>query len=188
MNTIGTKIFDIRKRKGLSQVELSDLSKINLRTLQRIEKGITEPHGNTLKNLCQVLDVKIEDILDYNKTHDLKFIKYFHLSVLTFMILPVGNVILPLILWRKKRDKIVYMEEQGINLLNFQILWTLICNGLLLLFTIFRVQHWSNGMFFLYLTGLLYLINILYPITISFLISKGRVRNYYYSGIKFIKN
>jgi transcriptional regulator with XRE-family HTH domain len=188
MNTIGDKIFEIRKRKGLSQVELSDLSKINLRTLQRIEKGVTVPHGNTLKNLCLALGVTIEDILDYQKTDDLKFIKLFHLSVLTFMILPVGNVILPLILWRKKRDKIVYMDEQGINLLNFQILWTLICNVLLLLFTIFRVQHWSNGMFFLYLTGLFYLINILYPITISFLISKGRVRNYYYSWIKFIKN
>lgn len=188
MNLIGTKIFEIRKRKGLFQVELSDLSKINLRTLQRIEKGVTIPHGNTLKNLCQVLGVEIEDIFDYHKTDDLKFIKFFHLSVLTFIILPVGNVILPLILWRKKRDKIVYLDEQGINLLNFQILWTLICNVLLLMFTIFRVQHWSNGMLFLYLTGLFYLINILYPIIISFLISKRRVRNYYYSGINFIKN
>jgi transcriptional regulator with XRE-family HTH domain len=188
MNPIGDRIFEIRKRKGLSQVELSDLSKINLRTLQRIEKGVTVPHGNTLKNLCQALEIKIEDILDYQKTDDLKFIKFFHLSVLTFIILPVGNVILPLILWRKKRDKIVDLDEQGINLLNFQILWTLICNVPLLLFTIFRVQHWSNGMFFLYLTGIFYLINILYPITISFLISRGKIRNYYYSGIKFIKN
>lgn len=188
MNTIGAKILEIRKRKGLSQVELSDLSKINLRTLQRIEKGVTEPHGNTLKNLCQVLEVKIEDVLNYNKTDDLKFIKFFHLSVLTFIILPVGNVILPLILWRKKRDKIVYLEEQGINLLNFQILWTLICNVFILFYSIFRIQHWSNSMFFLYLTGIFYMMNILYPITISFLIGKGRVRNYYYSGIKFIKN
>lgn len=54
MNPIGDKIFEIRKRKGLSQVELSDLSKINLRTLQRIEKGVTVPHGSTLKKslLC----------------------------------------------------------------------------------------------------------------------------------------
>lgn len=188
MNPIGAKIFEIRKRKGLSQVELSDLSKINLRTLQRIEKGVTEPHGNTLKNLCQVLGVKIEDILDYHKTDDLKFIKYFHLSVITFIILPVGNIILPLILWRKKRDKIVDLEEQGINLLNFQILWTLICNVFILFYSIFRIQHWSNSMFFLYLTGIFYMMNILYPITVSILIGRGRMRNYYYSGIKFIKN
>jgi len=55
MNSIGQKILEIRKRKGLSQEALSDLAKINLRTLQRIEKGETEPQGNTLRNLCNVL-------------------------------------------------------------------------------------------------------------------------------------
>ena len=188
MNTVGAKILEIRKRKGLSQAELSDLSKINLRTLQRIEKGVSEPHGNTLKNLCKGLEVKIEDILDYNKTDDLKFIKLFHLSVLTFMIFPVGNIILPLILWRKKRDEIADLEEQGINLLNFQILWTLICNVFILFYSIFRIQHWSNSMFFLYLTGFISIMNILYPIMVSVLIGRGKMRNYYYSGIKFIKN
>jgi transcriptional regulator with XRE-family HTH domain len=43
METIGDKILEIRKRKGLTQEELSDLAKINLRTLQRIEKGETGP-------------------------------------------------------------------------------------------------------------------------------------------------
>ena len=38
METIGTKISKIRKQKGMSQEELADMSKINLRTLQRIEK------------------------------------------------------------------------------------------------------------------------------------------------------
>jgi transcriptional regulator with XRE-family HTH domain len=48
METIGAKILEIRKRKGLTQEELSDLAKINLRTLQRIEKGETGLRGNTL--------------------------------------------------------------------------------------------------------------------------------------------
>jgi uncharacterized Tic20 family protein len=38
METIGEKIFDIRRRKGYSQQELSDLAGINLMTLQRIGK------------------------------------------------------------------------------------------------------------------------------------------------------
>jgi len=46
MDTIGYKISEIRKRRGLTQEELSDLSKINLRTLQRIEKDETESRGN----------------------------------------------------------------------------------------------------------------------------------------------
>jgi transcriptional regulator with XRE-family HTH domain len=59
METIGAKILEIRKRKGLTQEQLSELSKINLRTLQRIEKGTSEPRSDTLNNLCQVLEVNI---------------------------------------------------------------------------------------------------------------------------------
>ena len=67
METIGAKILEIRKRKGLTQEKLSDLSKINLRTLQRIEKGTSEPRSDTLNNLCQVLEVNMEDLLDFGK-------------------------------------------------------------------------------------------------------------------------
>ena len=45
METIGTKISKIRKQKGMSQEALSDLSKINLRTLQRIKKTKTNQEG-----------------------------------------------------------------------------------------------------------------------------------------------
>lgn len=55
METIGAKILEIRNRKGLTQEKLSDLSKINLRTLQRIEKGTTEPRSDTLNSICQVV-------------------------------------------------------------------------------------------------------------------------------------
>jgi len=139
METIGYKISEIRKRKGLTQEELSDLSKISLRTLQRIEKNETEPRGNTSKSLCQILEINIEDILDYGKTEDLKYIKYFHLSVLTFIIIPLGNIILPMILWLTKRDKIVNLNEQVANLVNFQILWTLIYYFFLTAFVLSKI-------------------------------------------------
>lgn len=98
MNTIGKKILEIRKRKGLSQEELSTLAKINLRTLQRIEKDETEPQGNTVKRICNILEVNIEDILDYGRKEDNNFLILFHLSVLSFLIIPLGNIILPTIL------------------------------------------------------------------------------------------
>jgi len=37
MNEIGTKIKELRRKKGLSQEELAENSKVNLRTIQRIE-------------------------------------------------------------------------------------------------------------------------------------------------------
>jgi len=187
METIGSKILEIRKRKGLTQEELSGLSKINLRTLQRIEKDETEPRGNTLKNLCQILEINIEQLLDYGKTEDLKYIKYFHLSVLSFIIIPLGNIILPMVLWLTKRDKIVHLNEQGANLINFQILWALIFHTSIVLFAVFKIQHSSYYMVYLYLAVFMILINIAYPIFVFIMIGKGRLRRYYFSFIRFVK-
>ena len=187
METIGAKILEIRKRKGLTQEKLSDLSKINLRTLQRIEKGTTQPRSDTLNNICQVLEVNIEDILDYGKKDDLKFIKYFHLSVLACMFFPLGSVILPLILWLTKRDKIIGLNEQGINVLNYQILWSIFFYFSFTLWSILRVCHWSYANLFLYIGGVLYLTNLIYPIIVSRLISKGILRKFYFTPVKFLK-
>ncbi len=186
METIGTKILEIRKRKGLTQEELSDQSLINLRTLQRIEKGETEPRGNTLKNLCRVLEINIEDVLDYGRVEDAKYLKYFHLSVLTFMLIPFGNIFLPLILWLTKRDKIVNLNEQGINLLNYQILWSLLLNFCILSFALVKILHLGNHYIIAFLVGLLYFINIVYPIVVSVQIGKGRLKKFYFSVIPFI--
>jgi transcriptional regulator with XRE-family HTH domain len=187
MENVGYKISEIRKRKGLTQEELSDLSKIHLRTLQRIEKDETEPRGNTLKNLCKILEINIEDILDYNKSDDLKFVKYFHLSVLAFIIIPLGNIILPMILWLTKRDKIIDLNEQGADLLNFQILRTLVFYAIFITFAFFKIQHSNDYLVFLYLAGFMYLINIIYPIFIFIMIGKGKLRRYYFCLIRFIK-
>ena len=128
MDTIGNKILELRKQKGLTQAELSDMSQINLRTLQRIEKGNSQPRGNTLKNLCTALNISMEDILDYGKNSDPTFLRIFHLSVLSFIVIPFGNLILPWVIWVTKRDKIAGLNEQWIAILKFQIAWTWVFN------------------------------------------------------------
>lgn len=187
METIGAKILEIRKRKGLTQEKLSDLSKINLRTLQRIEKGTSEPRGDTLNNLCQVLEVKIEDILDYGKKDNLMFLKYFHLSVLSCLCFPLGNILLPLVLWLTNRHKITDLNEQGLNVLNYQILWSLLFYFFFILWFVFSISHWNHKFLFLYLLGGLYLLNTVYPIMISSCISKGILRKFYFNPVQFIK-
>lgn len=187
METIGAKILEIRNRKGLTQEKLSDLSKINLRTLQRIEKGTTEPRSDTLNNICKVLEVNIEDILDYGRKSDLKFIKYFHLSVLACLFFPLGSVFLPLILWLTKRDKIIGLNEQGINVLNFQILWSIFFYFSFTLWGILSFIHWIHANLFLFVGFGLYIPNIIYPIINSHLISKGILRKFYFSPIEFLK-
>ncbi|GAK75259.1 hypothetical protein JCM19296_837 [Nonlabens ulvanivorans] len=49
MNPVGTKIKEIRLKKGMSQEELATDSQVSLRTIQRIENNENEPRGKTLQ-------------------------------------------------------------------------------------------------------------------------------------------
>lgn len=187
MNSIGAQLVEQRKRKGLTQEALAELSGINLRTLQRIEKSDSVPRGTTLKNLCQALEIDLENLVSYGKVEDLRFITFFHLSVLSFIVLPLGNIIVPLILWLPRRNAIAHLNEHGLNLLNFQILWSILTVASVLVFAYLKVSHIPNSFPFLYIYGVLYFVNIIYPITMSILISKGKLKSYYFPAIRFIK-
>lgn len=61
MKSLGNKIKDARKEKHLTQEELSELSKVNLRTIQRIENDENTPRGQTLTLICNALELNISD-------------------------------------------------------------------------------------------------------------------------------
>ena len=196
MNEIGIKIKEVRKRKGLSQEELADLAKVNLRTIQRIENNDNEPRGKTLHLICEVLDLNAEDILDYGKQTDKSYLIYLHLSVISFLVIPLGNIILPLILWLTKKDKIIGLKEAGINLLNFQIFWTFITYGSLILFIILKVLHINIGrigveigswQMLIFLLLAFNTVNIILPILFSIRISRGKTKDLYPNIVRLIK-
>ncbi len=188
MNEIGNKIREIRKKKGFSQEELAELSKINLRTVQRIENNETDPRGATLNLICKVLEINIEDILDYGKTTDKNFLIYFHLSVLAFLAFPIGNIILPLTLWLTKKDKIVGLKEIGANLLNFQILWSIASFLSVTVYAFNKIMHYelvSNA--FVYIAITLYLLNVFLPIAFAIKIKRSKTKWMYPNFIRIIK-
>ncbi|MDV6167741.1 helix-turn-helix domain-containing protein [Flavobacterium sp. DG1-102-2] len=193
METIGKKIAEIRKQKGLTQEEVSEQAKINLRTLQRIEKGETEPRGNSLKGICDALHINIEDIVDYGKFEDKNYLMYLHLSVIVFPVIPFGNIILPLILWLNKRDKIMQVQKQGANILNYQIFWTIITNVLFISYVLIKITHmfsvWplKNPNLIMYIFFFICSINFIYPIVIAIKINRGQVKNFYPAAFRFIK-
>ncbi|MFT5915744.1 MAG: transcriptional regulator with XRE-family HTH domain [Flammeovirgaceae bacterium] len=63
MYTIGSRINEARKLKGLTQEELAESAKVNLRTVQRVENSETEPRGKTLSLICQVLEIDLGELL-----------------------------------------------------------------------------------------------------------------------------
>lgn len=63
MKSIAEKLKEFRQGKGLTQEELAEKAKVNLRTIQRIEKKETEPRGKTLKLISEALDIETEEII-----------------------------------------------------------------------------------------------------------------------------
>jgi len=63
-----TRLQQIRKKRGISQRRLADLSGVNLRTLQQYEVGakdINKASATSVLALSNVLSCKVEDIIEY---------------------------------------------------------------------------------------------------------------------------
>ncbi|RAV30644.1 helix-turn-helix domain-containing protein [Sinomicrobium soli] len=186
MKEFGQKLKELRKKKGLSQEELADAAKINLRTIQRIENNENIPRGKTLGLICEALEINIEDILDYGKKEDRKYLVYLHLSVLAFLVIPLGNIILPLILWLSGKDRIIGLKETGANILNFQIFWTILL-GLAIIGHISIIFRYGIRLEFLYFIVFLYVVNIMLSIIFTFKSGYGRPAKMYPTIFRLVK-
>ncbi|WP_327018064.1 DUF4870 domain-containing protein [Croceibacter atlanticus] len=187
MNNIGKKIKEARKQKALSQEELADTAKVSLRTIQRIETNQNEPRGKTLKLICEALQLDIEDLGVYGKEHDNSYHIILHLSVLSMIVMPLGNIILPIIIWLPKKNKIIGLNKLGLNLLNFQITWTLFTFGVIILATILKMLHYGGSTLLLYTVVALYAFNCMLAIISAIRLKNRYEGSLYLPLIKFIK-
>lgn len=71
---VGDRLRKARERKGISQLEVSNRTNINNKTLSRYENGKSEPDFSTLKSLAELYDVTIAYFFDENtdEEYDLK--------------------------------------------------------------------------------------------------------------------
>jgi len=123
---LAIKIKDLRNRKGFSQEQLAEESKLSLRTIQRIEKSESTPRGDTLVKLTQALGVTPDNLLEWTKIEDKGYLALLNLSAISYIIQPFLGIIIPLVMWILKRDKINFVDDTGKKLISFQITWQLI--------------------------------------------------------------
>jgi uncharacterized Tic20 family protein len=123
---LSKRVKELRSRKGLSQEQLAENSGLSLRTIQRIENGETEPRGDTLKRLMNALDAAPDDLMDWSIVEDKGFLTAVNLSVLGFFVFPLLGILIPLIMWISKKDKLKDINKTGKEILNFQITWNLL--------------------------------------------------------------
>lgn len=123
---LAQRVKELRNRKGISQELLAEASGLSLRTIQRIENNETAPRGDTLKRLAIALDTTPDDIVDWKIQEDRSFLTLMCLSSLGFLFFPILGIIIPLVFWILKKDKIRRVNELGKSILNFQITWSIV--------------------------------------------------------------
>jgi transcriptional regulator with XRE-family HTH domain len=145
-----SSIVAIRKEKGFSQEVLAERSGVSLRTIQRVERGETVPRGHTLQALAGALEVPLDAFhsLPEPTPHpspnptglrsDPQFLQLLNLSALSFLVLPLLNIIVPVLLWRARKSDTQDVAEVGRRIIGFQILWQV---GSFFLFLVAVVAH-----------------------------------------------
>jgi XRE family transcriptional regulator, regulator of sulfur utilization len=134
--TLGEKISLQRKNKGLSQELLAENCGISLRTIQRIENNKSTPRPYTLKVIADTLTIQMEQLelianSELPKESFLSKIKLINSSALLGTLIPLLNVIAPIILWwRNKENPLV--NEKAKKIISFQILWLLFSLAILI--------------------------------------------------------
>lgn len=123
---LAQRIKNLRTRNGISQEELSEKTGLSLRTIQRIENGETEPRGHSLQRLAFAFDVSPDEIVDWTIQEDKGFLSSLNLSALSFLLFPLLGILIPLIIWISKKDKIKNANRIAKDILNFQITWTML--------------------------------------------------------------
>lgn len=71
MKSTGKIIYEFRIKKGLSQEELAEMAKVNLRTIQRIENDLTEPRETTINLIFGVLEIDQNELKPQVKENDI---------------------------------------------------------------------------------------------------------------------
>ncbi|WGQ10063.1 helix-turn-helix domain-containing protein [Pedobacter gandavensis] len=118
-----SKLALYRRKKGMTQEHLAELSGVTTRTIQRIEKGSVVPHIQTLKILADCLEIDPELLMDEPEgtANTASITPLFHLLALIGLSLPVLNILLPFLLWLLKREENQEYNHQGKQVLNFQL-------------------------------------------------------------------
>lgn len=169
-----------RKLKNLTQEELSKSSGISIRTIQRIEKGLSTGSSHTLKTLARTLSIESTNIIQGESNpklfvkNNISTLKLMNFSILTMLVIPFGNIIFPAIIYFKNKgdEKI---KTIGNEILNFQILSMLILPFVLVLLFLFIGKGYAGLPLTFILSYLTYaLANIIITIHTSIQINKKK--------------
>lgn len=170
----------------MSQELLAENSRLSLRTIQRIESGTSLPRPYTLKVIADALEVpadQLNSIVSAPNIDEFAILRLINLSALLVFILPLANIIMPLMLWIKSRH-LPLVNVTGRKIISFQILWTLGTFLMVILIHMFlksltrsvSIGHLPPTIFLVYFIFLT--INLIFVIRTAIQLSKEKTKIY----------
>lgn len=140
------KIAAARKKKGLTQEQLAELTNITVRTIQRLESGESVPRPYTLKAIAAALDTTFEVLTgstpdghpvaskDQHNTEDEKhFLQILCLSCFSYLVIPLVHFLVPAFLLKRSGLQNPGVIARGRSVVRLQIYWAVALCFLLLL-------------------------------------------------------
>ncbi|MCW2262546.1 MULTISPECIES: helix-turn-helix domain-containing protein [Sphingobacterium] len=115
---IQEQIKFMRKQRGLTQQDLAEVAGVSLRTIQRVEKGTEEISGFSLKQISQVLEIPLEQLImpnvnqisiDKDQTGSIKGL---YLSSLLLFVNPLLGLLVPAIIGSTKQNKSDFYKKE----------------------------------------------------------------------------
>lgn len=67
LKTLGRRIAQLRKQKGMSQEDFADVSGKMINTISNIERGLSDPKVTTLMSISKALNISIEELFSETK-------------------------------------------------------------------------------------------------------------------------
>lgn len=67
LKTLGRRIAQLRKQKGMSQEDFADVSGKMINTISNIERGLSDPKVTTLMSISKALGISIDELFSENK-------------------------------------------------------------------------------------------------------------------------
>ena len=158
-------IKNIRQQRGFTQAALAKQTGLSLRTIQRLESSNKEPKGHTLTVLSEVFNMQPSALStkfkssEHQQDTEKTSVRLINLSILSFIGIPFGNIIFPIILWYRNR-KSKFVDEVGRRIINFQIIWWVILSLLLSISPIISRTFLSDTQIILYVLFVGYAFNV----------------------------
>lgn len=173
---IHKRIALARKKKGLTQEQLAELTNITSRTIQRIESGESTPRAFTIKAIAAALDTTFEELTSepqndsvglpatenaFDVESEKHFLTMLCLSCFAYLVIPFVHFLLPIYLLKKHVGAIVNSRAFGRSVIRQQIYWVVALNLSLILLFVYNfivATHFKE----LYLVNYLWVFCIMY--------------------------